>query len=312
MPPVIRIQRLTKRFGAELRERGFVRGAARRGLCLAGRKRRGEDHCHPHHAGARAAQLRPVRSPRAQKRQARLADPPTRRLRGRAADALRMDERRGNRLVHGRVLRARILSGVCQVGHAIRVAAEKETQGALERNAGQGGAFAGVGTSAGFAGAGRTDLRSRRYGAAQIPGEHGRSRLAGPDRVLVEPSDHRGRAGGRHRGDSSQGETAVGRAARRTQGAGAAIDHHAEGRSDDDAGPRRIRSFATMANAARPGDRARHDRRPVGDAARQQRGCRGRRPRDEPGRHLYRLHAGQRAAASPQWSQNTLQEALQP
>ena len=71
---------------------------------------------------------------------------------------------------------------------------------------------------------GRAHLRPRRDGPPRVPGKHGRSRLAGPNRLPVEPSDRRGRAGGRHRGDPSQGKTAAGRAARRTQGPGEAAD----------------------------------------------------------------------------------------
>ena len=66
MPPVIRLDKLTKRFGAETAlDRGFAGGAARRGVRPAGRKRGGQDHRHPHHARAGRAQLRPGRSARA-------------------------------------------------------------------------------------------------------------------------------------------------------------------------------------------------------------------------------------------------------
>ena len=53
MPPVIRLDKLTKRFGSEMAlDEVSLEVPPRRGVRPAGRKRGGQDHRHPHHARA--------------------------------------------------------------------------------------------------------------------------------------------------------------------------------------------------------------------------------------------------------------------
>jgi ABC-type transport system involved in cytochrome c biogenesis ATPase subunit len=67
---------------------------------------------------------------------------------------------------------------------------------------------------------GRADGGARSAGAPRVPGEHGRPRGGGQDRLAVEPSNRRSRTGGRLRGHPAAGQVLSDPAAVRTEGLG--------------------------------------------------------------------------------------------
>ena len=94
-------------------------------------------------------------------------------LRARAADAVRMDDRRRDRLVHRRVLRRGYLPSYCELVRSSSCP-KTQDQGALERDAGEGRAVAGHGPRAGAADSRRADLGPRPAGAPRVSRKHGR------------------------------------------------------------------------------------------------------------------------------------------
>ena len=100
-------------------------------------------------------------------------------------------------------------------------ACEKEAENALKRHTGQGRALARLAHQPELLILDEPTSGPGRPGAARVSREHGRSGRPGPNRLPFEPSNRRGRAGGRLRGHPPQGKTAAGRAARSAKSPGA-------------------------------------------------------------------------------------------
>ena len=88
---------------------------------------------------------------------------------------------------------------------AVRPAAAEEAQSAFEGHARQGGALAGAGAQPELLMLDEPTSGLDAHGAARVPGKHGGSGRGGADRFSLQPSDRRGGAGGRHRGHPPQG-----------------------------------------------------------------------------------------------------------
>jgi len=147
-------------------------------------------------------------------------DPSPGRLRARDAGPVRLDDRRGDRLVRRRVpsrcthWRGGLSDAVRPAHRRLRPASQAQGQGPLQGNEGQGlaGACTRVGPRA--LDPRRADVGAGRHGSPGVSREHGRPCQHGPHGASFQPSDRRSRARGQPRGTLARGQADPRRIAR--------------------------------------------------------------------------------------------------
>ena len=173
MDPAIQFKRVTKLYGRQV-ALANVSFEVPRGVVFAllgenGRgRRRPSRSCWAWRRGR-------GKVPRARFRQpaAGTADPPVRRLRPGATHALRVDDRGGDRLVHGRLLRELFPPALPPVDLRFPSAVAAAAEDYLQGHAGESGAVPGDGSRPATPGARRTDVGAGSARPARVPGEHG-------------------------------------------------------------------------------------------------------------------------------------------